>query len=171
MFMCCRKGSPRQSPRLRSRLEKGNKEQMVLVCIQQETPHLTCCITSHLVSIIVSTRHCRAVVVMIILQLDLLLPMHSVHNTTNESSNPAQVRCTLGRWFSQGTPVFSTKKTDSHNITDILLKVALSTIAHKTLSSSLIEFKCVTSILKVFYTAPNEETGIHNIYYTSKFYI
>ena len=36
--MCCRKRSPRQSPRLRSRLEKDNKEQMVLVCMQQKTP-------------------------------------------------------------------------------------------------------------------------------------
>ena len=33
-----------------------------------------------------------------------------------------------GRWFSQGTPVSSNNKTDEHDITDILLKVALSTI-------------------------------------------
>ena len=33
-----------------------------------------------------------------------------------------------GRWFSQGTPVSSTNKTDRHDITEILLKVALSTI-------------------------------------------
>jgi hypothetical protein len=33
-----------------------------------------------------------------------------------------------GRWFSPGTPVFSTNKTDRHTITEILLKVALSTI-------------------------------------------
>ena len=26
-----------------------------------------------------------------------------------------------GQWFSQGTPVFSTNKTDRHNITEILL--------------------------------------------------
>jgi hypothetical protein len=32
------------------------------------------------------------------------------------------------QWFSQGTPVSSTYKTDSHNITEILLKVALNTI-------------------------------------------
>jgi hypothetical protein len=32
-----------------------------------------------------------------------------------------------GRWFSPGTPVSSTNKTDCHNITEILLKVALST--------------------------------------------
>ena len=30
-------------------------------------------------------------------------------------------------WFSPGTPVFSTNKTDRHNITEILLEVALST--------------------------------------------
>jgi hypothetical protein len=33
-----------------------------------------------------------------------------------------------GRWFSQGPPVSSTNKTDCHDITEILLKVALNTI-------------------------------------------
>ena len=32
-----------------------------------------------------------------------------------------------GRWFSPGTPVFSTNKTDLHKITEILLKGSLST--------------------------------------------
>jgi hypothetical protein len=31
-------------------------------------------------------------------------------------------------WFSAGTPVSSTNKTDHHDITEILLKVALKTI-------------------------------------------
>jgi len=30
-----------------------------------------------------------------------------------------------GRWFSPGTPVSSTNKTDRHDVTEILLKVAL----------------------------------------------
>jgi hypothetical protein len=33
-----------------------------------------------------------------------------------------------GWWFSPGTPVSSTHKTDHHDIAEILLKVALSTI-------------------------------------------
>jgi hypothetical protein len=33
-----------------------------------------------------------------------------------------------GRWFSPGTPVSSTNNTDRHDITEILLKVALNTI-------------------------------------------
>ena len=33
-----------------------------------------------------------------------------------------------GRWFSPGTPASSTTKTDRHDIDEILLKVALSTI-------------------------------------------
>ena len=33
-----------------------------------------------------------------------------------------------GRWFSPGTPVFPTNKTDHHDITEILLKVAFNTI-------------------------------------------
>ena len=32
------------------------------------------------------------------------------------------------RWFSPGTPVYSTIKTDHHDITEILLKVTLNTI-------------------------------------------
>ena len=32
------------------------------------------------------------------------------------------------RWVSVGTPVSSTNKTDRHDITEIMLKVALSTI-------------------------------------------
>jgi hypothetical protein len=32
------------------------------------------------------------------------------------------------RWFYPGTPVSSTNKTDHHDITEILLKVALNTI-------------------------------------------
>jgi hypothetical protein len=35
---------------------------------------------------------------------------------------------TTGRWFSLGTPVSSINKTDCHDITEILLKVALNTI-------------------------------------------
>jgi hypothetical protein len=33
-----------------------------------------------------------------------------------------------GQWYFPGTPVSSTNKTDCHNITEILLKVALNTI-------------------------------------------
>jgi hypothetical protein len=32
------------------------------------------------------------------------------------------------RWFSPGTPVSSTNKTDRYDITEILLKMALNTI-------------------------------------------
>jgi hypothetical protein len=33
-----------------------------------------------------------------------------------------------GRWLSPGPPVSSTNKTDHHDLTEILLKVALNTI-------------------------------------------
>jgi hypothetical protein len=33
-----------------------------------------------------------------------------------------------GRWFTPGTPISYTNKTDRHDITEILLKVALNTI-------------------------------------------
>jgi hypothetical protein len=49
------------------------------------------------------------------------------------SANPCSLLavCQLlatGLWFFLGPPVSSTNKTDHHNITEILLKVALSTI-------------------------------------------
>jgi hypothetical protein len=37
-----------------------------------------------------------------------------------------------GQWFSPGTPVSSSNKTDSHDITEILLKVALNTMTYRT---------------------------------------
>jgi hypothetical protein len=37
-------------------------------------------------------------------------------------------RLVTGRWFSLDIPVSSTNKTDHHDITEILLKVALNTI-------------------------------------------
>jgi len=39
-----------------------------------------------------------------------------------------------GRWFSPGTPVSFTNKTDCHYITEILLKVALNTIKQNKLT-------------------------------------
>ena len=60
------------------------------------------------------------------------LPVQSVAITTKVvSSNTAQARCqwlAAGMWFSPDTPVFSKNKTDRHDITEILLKVALNTI-------------------------------------------
>ena len=35
-----------------------------------------------------------------------------------------------GRWFSPGSPVSATKKTDLHDLTEILVKVVLNTITH-----------------------------------------
>jgi len=64
------------------------------------------------------------------------------------SSNPAQDEMynimikfvsdlRQGLWFSPGTPVSSTNKTKRHDITRILLKVALNTIKTNTLKPDL----------------------------------
>ena len=67
--------------------------------------------------------------------LDKQRSIQSVSITTNiVSSKPTQARCTryniiaVGRWFSPDTSVFSTNKTGCHDITEILLKVALNTL-------------------------------------------
>jgi len=48
---------------------------------------------------------------------------HDVIRCDTACQSPA-----AGQWFSPGTPVSSTNKTDCHDITEILLKVALNTI-------------------------------------------
>jgi len=50
-----------------------------------------------------------------------------VHDTTLCDNKVCQGLAT-GQWFSPGTPVSSTNKTDRHDITEILFKVALNTI-------------------------------------------
>ena len=81
--------------------------------------------------------------------------MQLVYITINVvSSNPAHARYTrynicdkgcqwlaAGRWFSLGTPVSSTNKTDRHDIVEISLNVALSTITHPTQSPN--GFSCL----------------------------
>jgi hypothetical protein len=52
--------------------------------------------------------------------------MRCVFDTTL-SDKVCQLLAT-GLWFSLGTLVYSTNKTDRHDITEILLKVALNTI-------------------------------------------
>jgi len=50
-----------------------------------------------------------------------------------------------GRWFSLDPPVSSTNKTDHHDITEILLKVALNTIKQANLpAETSIQFPSVT---------------------------
>ena len=81
--------------------------------------------------------------VVIVWQLYLLLPVQSVHITTKVvSSNRAHGKVyliqhyvikfcqwlTTGRLFSPGTPISLINKTDRHDITEILLKVALNTL-------------------------------------------
>ena len=55
----------------------------------------------------------------------LQLPMQSMPITTNVASSNLSVTCDR---FSPGPQVSSTTKTDHHDITEILLKVALNTI-------------------------------------------
>jgi len=50
-----------------------------------------------------------------------------------------------GRWFSPGTPASSTTKTGRHDIAEILLKVALSTI-NKSINQSIYLNKFVTAL-------------------------
>jgi hypothetical protein len=47
-----------------------------------------------------------------------------------------------GRCFSPGTPVSSTNKTDHHNKTEILLKVALNTIKQTNTQTKIFQFYC-----------------------------
>ena len=61
------------------------------------------------------------------------------------------------QWFSPGTPVSSTNKTDFHDITEILLKVALITI---TLTPTVLRIMC-TNINETIQIGTYYENGIH----------
>ena len=50
------------------------------------------------------------------------------------------------RWFSPGTPVFTTNKTDCHDATEILLKVALNTIR-------LTLYQCQLTLFSLFFSS------------------
>jgi len=99
-------------------------------------------------------KQCGAVVVVIVLLLDLQLPVQSEPITTKiVISNPVHGDvCSIQHyvikfvndfrqvgWFSPGTPIYSTNKTDRHNIAAILLKVALNTT---TLFPTTVPFFC-----------------------------
>ena len=60
------------------------------------------------------------------------------------------------RWFSPGTPVSSTSKTDRHDITEILLKVAINTVTHNPLMLFWIHTaKCMKYLyLLILYSSP-----------------
>ena len=58
----------------------------------------------------------------------------------------------VGRRFSLGTPVSSTNKTDRHEVTEILLKVALNTINQTNpIHSSLIPHFCIYFVRTYLY--------------------
>jgi hypothetical protein len=99
---------------------------------------------------------------------------------------PPRARCTTicdkvcqwlvaGRWFSPGTPVSSTNKTDRHDITKILLKVALSIIKpnqtkpiHLTILAPQLFVKCMNQAKRMInhvymYVRVIESTSVSNI--------
>jgi hypothetical protein len=53
----------------------------------------------------------------------IILPVYSIQHYDQVCQLLA-----AGRWFSPGTPVSATNKTDCHDTIEILLKVALNTI-------------------------------------------
>jgi hypothetical protein len=54
-----------------------------------------------------------------------------------------------GLWFSPGTPVYSTNKTDCHDITVVLLKAALNTITHTPFHFIRFIFRYVKSVVSL----------------------
>jgi len=78
-------------------------------------------------------------VIVIVWWLDFQLPVLSVSITTNfVCSTPVQhvvkfVSYLTGQWISSGTPVSSINKSYSHDITELLLKVALNIITSNTI--------------------------------------
>ena len=73
---------------------------------------------------------CKIVRSSVILLLPLFFINISLRQGVLDTKLCDQVRQCLaaGRWFSQGTPVSSTNKTNRHDKTEILLKLVLNTI-------------------------------------------
>ena len=73
-------------------------------------------------------RNTQCALNQIYMQISIVKPhsWRSVFNTT--LCDKVCQRLAICWWFSPSTPVSSTNKTDHHNITEILLKVALNTI-------------------------------------------
>jgi len=75
-----------------------------------------------------------------------------------------------GRWFSPGTPVSSTNKTDCHDITDILLKVALNTILPtKSIYTAYYLFTVLSKRLSLeltLSTNPSYHDGLYRLFNT-----
>jgi hypothetical protein len=69
------------------------------------------------------------------------------------------------RWFSLGAPVSSTNKTDCHDVTDILLKVALNTINH----TKEMWIICIGSYFNMFKLRINEDGIITFLHVTECF--
>ena len=53
----------------------------------------------------------------------------------------------IGRWLSSGAPVSSTNKTNRHDITQILFKVALSTVNHTKTMNYIVSENRVTFLI------------------------
>ena len=100
-------------------------------------------IMSEYFTISVHLKSTGVVVVVIIWQLDLQPLVDSVPITTKSCEFEHRAwrdvvditlcdkvcqRLATGRWFSLGTPISFTNKTDRHDITEILLNVVLNTI-------------------------------------------
>ena len=73
-----------------------------------------------------------------------------------------------GRWFSPGTSVSSTNKTDSHDKTEILLKVALSTINLPNTWYDIIQFLLLLLLDPAFSTSATLQF-LHNFLIWSLF--
>ena len=56
-------------------------------------------------------------------------------------------RLMAGQWFSPGTLVSPTNKTDRYDITDIFLKVALNTIKHKLIRANIFLTNLINKLL------------------------
>ena len=112
--------------------------------------------------ILVHTDFLGAVLVVIVWQLDLLLPVQSVHITTKvEILNPTHGKVYSVQHYVKmilmtcGRQVSFTNKTDHHDITELLLKVTLNIILQTNKPRSINE------VLKTIYHFCEVEYSYH----------
>ena len=116
-------------------------------------------------------KYKKVVVVVIVWGLDLQLLVQSMHITlklwvriplTARYTRYNSIWLATGQWFYPGTPTSSTNKTNRHDISEILLKVALNTITlnpNFTIINGRIIVLFIENIFDYFKDSWNEKIG------------
>jgi hypothetical protein len=128
------------------------------MCVYGGTKLFTSC--KHVLNLVVYNYMCNQCLSPLMLWVRILIRARCTTLCDKVCQWPA-----TGWWFSPGPPVSSTNKTDRHDITEILLKVALNTTKQTNKSLILLKNNLVTYPSRVIYHSnivPIQKTVAHD---------